>query len=150
VEENGIIYLLGSRPDFLDYDAYRDPEGILFKRRYLYVLRIDKKAGSITHHFLARARPAHTAMRVVGAELLIFLNHKAENDSFAMHGRRYRLLTSTLRPTEVIDVFTDRNWGWNPLFDELGQLYHKDFETKGNPVRLNSDLANEFDWKELV
>lgn len=150
LREGDILYLLGSRRDELDFDPFFDPEGIKFKRRDLYVVRIDIGTNEIRSHHLSTARPTHTAMRVIDDKLLIFVNDKVANNAFEMDGRLFTLDAQTLRPRDVHSVFSEHNWGFNPVIDEQGRVQHKDFETTGNPVRIDDGAPEGETWQELA
>jgi hypothetical protein len=149
LQDGDVVYLLASRRDELDVDPFYDPEGIEFKRRHIYVLRLDTRRRDVRSHYLSKGRPAHTAMRIVGDDLLIFINDKVVNNDFDMEGRLFRVKKSDLRPHAVSSVFSGENWGWDPWIDEQGRLHHKDSETAGNPYRLNKDVAEGKSWREL-
>lgn len=145
----GAIYLLASRADPLDMDPFFDPEGISFLRRDCFLLRVNEGTQGVLAHRLTRGRITHTAMRLLGEELLVFVNDKVENNSFSMVGRLFRIEAETLRPKSVRDVFTGVNWGWDPWIDEQGLVHHKDSETDGNPYRVEQTILPDHSWREL-
>jgi hypothetical protein len=149
LRDGDVTFLLASRQDDLDFDPIVDPEGIIFKRRHLYVLRLDLASGEIRYHYLAKVRPTHTTMRVVDDRLLVFINTKAEPNTFEMEGWLYQLRPDTLRAVKVDTVFFGHNWGFDPVIDEQGRIHHKDFETDGNPVHIDDGKPDTIDHHEL-
>jgi hypothetical protein len=89
-------------------------------------------------------------MRLVGEELVVFANEKTEPNSFEMTGRRYTLLKKTLRPISVRNVFSGRNWGWDPWIDSNKQVHHKDSERDGNPYLLEQEIVVGKGWRDLA
>lgn len=142
--------LLASRRDSLDVEPFADGEGVIFHRRHIFVVGFDRATGRSTAHHLTTARMAHSAMRIMGEELIVFLNEKAEDRTFAMEGRLFRLRRRTLRPTSVQPVFMGRNWGWSPLIDETGAVHHGDSETPGNPYMVGTQPIAGKTWSDLA
>lgn len=143
-------YLLASRQDLDDIDPFFDPEGIEFPRRHLFLLTVDQQSQVIQSRYISKARPAHTAMRINGQQLLLFINDKVTNQSFGMTGRMFCFDKISLQPLSVTDVFENHNWGWNPWIDETGKLHHKDFEISGNPYRIEDQIVTDKTWHDLV
>lgn len=150
VEEGDLTYLLASRRDPVDVDPFFDPEGIEFHRRHLFLLAVDRQKRTVRSRYISKARPAHTAMRISEKHLLLFINDKSMNQTFAMTGRMFRFDKGSLQPKSVANVFEGHNWGWNPWIDDMERLHHKDFETHGNPYRINDEIVADKTWHDLV
>ncbi len=149
-QEGIVTYFLASRSVTEESDPYTDMEGVVFRERHIFVLRKEEGNSAVISHYLTKARIAHTAMRINGSDLLIFLNAKMQNHSFAMNGYLYRLTKETLRPTSVTTVFEEKNWGWSPWIDENGLVHHGDSETPGNPYLIGTTAVHGKVWDDLA
>jgi len=144
-----VLYLLASRVSPLDDKSYKDRQGIPFSLRDIFVLRWDADQHAMKADYLTQARLGHSAMRVIGSDLLIFFNRKVRDDAFEMSGDIYRLKAETLRATSVSPVFEHENWGWSPWIDEYGSVHHGDSDTPGNPYRIGTQAVPGKKWDDL-
>jgi hypothetical protein len=150
LQDGAVLYLLASRRDELDVEPFYDPEGVEFRLRHVFVLRVDQNSHEVREHYLSKARLAHTALRLIDRRLIIFFNEKMKNHDFAMDGRLYRLDRDTIAPKSVDTVFSDKNWGWSPWIDEHGSVHHGDSETPGNPYRIGTMAVPGKVWGDLA
>lgn len=143
------VFLLATQPDEEDREPIFDLEGVVFRRRHVFVLRRDLGNGGLRTHRLSRARLSHTAMRILDGSLHVFFNEKVAHRSFAMDGVMFRLDEAFLEPNMVRLVFEGENWGWDPWIDEAALVHHKDSATPGNPYMIEREAQPGRNWREL-
>jgi hypothetical protein len=143
-------FIVASKLDPHDTNPYIDPEGVVFRKRHIFIFR--RKRGVITvgpKHYLMSGRIAHMAMRVVGGQLKFFCNVKLKPDKFVMEGRMYTI-DRDLRPKAVDIIFEDQNWGWSPWIDLEGRVHHGDSATRGNRCRIGTEIADGKTWGDVT